>query len=112
MGGPVLRQRSDVDNRQISQKDIQKGQSLAQGWPLIPVAMETADVFAGLVTEIRDDDLPGLFRDPSRDFKLNVGSLGRTATSCVYAPTLQNKSGSTEGLDHHTALPTHSMINC
>lgn len=34
-----------------------KRSSLAQRWPLIPVATETIDGFAGLVTQIRDDNL-------------------------------------------------------
>lgn len=41
---------------------------MARHWPLILVATETIDGFAGPVTEIRDDNLSGMFEVGAQRF--------------------------------------------
>lgn len=45
---------------------------VAGNWPLILFAIETIDCFEGLVTEIRDDDLSGMFGVGAQKFLIHI----------------------------------------
>lgn len=69
---------SPAEIRCWQQRKVTKGhlkvKLVAGNWPLILVAIETMDGFEGLVTEIRDDNLPGMF-ESWRKYILNTYTL-------------------------------------